>query len=336
LKNDFVIKFGRRGKKLRYLCKSCNITFLLDFSHKKYSPKSLTSLHLDGLPFRKLSKQFDISPSKVMRLVNRYMKDLPPVIDVTSAFSDMSKFSGFLVFDGKFLNIKDYESKIPLIWSIDFFSHDIPHSLLVPSENYVACKRFFSDLSSINYPLIYLVCDDNRSIKRAAKHIFPNVIIQACWKHYLESIRNNLNTKSSDKYLNFMSDIEYIFYDRLTHWEISQYVLTIYSKYKNDNKTLFWMDNIMFRRFDLTNYHQFKNAPRTTNLIESLNSHLNGRLKTIKSFQSFHNAKYFLNAYVLNRRLSKYTDCGPNFKHCNGKKPIQFTLKKNMKLPTFI
>jgi len=264
------------------------------------------------------------------------MKLLPHNINVTSALSDMSKFSGLLVFDGKFISVKPYEYKIPFIWAIDYLAHDIPHAMLAPSENYLSCRKFFLDLKSIKYPLKYLVCDGNSSIKQAATDVFPSVIIQTCWKHFLESVRNDLGIKSSNKYINFAYDVEHIFYERLTSWEIVWYIQDIYPKYKNDNKTLFWMENIMDRRVELTNYHMFKNAPRTTNLIECLNSHLNGRLKTIKGFQSFHSANIWLNAYVLKRRLSKFTDCGLNFKHLNGFKPLELTLKNNMKLPNFI
>lgn len=331
-----VIKFGRRNKKLRYLCKSCNKTFLKDFSHNKYTPKYLSSLHLDGLAFRKLADQVNSSASVVIRKVNKYIKSLPLNIDVTSVFSDMSKFSGFLVFDGKFVSVKSFESKIPLIWGVDYLSHDLPHSMLVPSENYLACRWFFSDLKSINYPLCLLVCDDNSNIKRAALDVFPDVVIQTCWKHFLENIRNDLGTKSSNKYMNFVRDIEHIFYARLAHWELSQFILSIFNKYNNDPKTLFWIDVIMSKRFELTNYHLFVNAPRTTNLIEVFNSHLNGRLKTIKGFENYHYAKYWLNAYVLNRRLSKFTDCSSKFKHLNGFKPLEMTLKNSKKLPNFL
>lgn len=38
-----------------------------------------------------------------------------------------------------------------------------------------------------------------------------------------------------------------------------------------------WIEDLMIRRKELTNYHQFENAPNTTNLIESYNSQLEQR-----------------------------------------------------------
>ena len=214
----------------------------------------------------------------------------------------MSKFSGFLEFDGKFVHTGTYKNKIPFIYAIDFFTHDIPHGMLVPSENYLACRKFFSDLKSINYPLKYLVCDDNNNIKLAAIDIYPDVVIQTCTKHFLESIRDTLNTKTCNKYLPFVIDVESIFTLRLASWELVWKIQDIYNKYNNDPKTMFWMSEIIRRKEELTNYHMFIDAPNTTNLIEVYNSHLEGRLKTIKGFESFHSARRWLNAYIIKRR----------------------------------
>ena len=193
----------------------------------------------------------------------------------------------------------------------------------------------FSDLKSINYPLKYLVCDDNNNIKLAAIDIYPDVVIQTCTKHFLESIRDTLNTKTCNKYLPFVIDVESIFTLRLASWELVWKIQDIYNKYNNDPKTMFWMSEIIRRKEELTNYHMFIDAPNTTNLIEVYNSHLEGRLKTIKGFESFHSARRWLNAYIIKRRLSEFTECGKKFKHLNGHKSLEKTLKNNQKLPDF-
>lgn len=68
----------------------------------------------------------------------------------------------------------------------------------------------------------------------------------------------------------------------------------------------------------LTGYMKQKRIPRTTDLIESYNSHLQGRLKTIKGFESFHHADLWLNGYFLRRRTKVFTDCEGRFKKLNG------------------
>ncbi len=68
-----------------------------------------------------------------------------------------------------------------------------------------------------------------------------------------------------------------------------------------------------------------KRAPATNNLIVSFNSHLEARVRSLKGFESFNSAELWLNAYVMNRRLSKFTDCRGKFKHLNKTAPIAHT-----------
>lgn len=261
------------------------------------------------------------------------LKVFPTCLDVTSKYCEMYKFSGKLIFDGTYVKVKGYKKQIPMLWGVDYDTHDFPHAMLVPSENYQACSKYFSDLKAIKYPLKYLVCDDNNNIKEAAKDIFPNVIIQTCLRHFLENIRKDLGTKTSDKYLNFVEDIEKVYSERLAIWELIEYVIRIYPEYKEDPKTEYWLNQTMIRREELTNYHNFVDVPDTTNMIEGFNGHLKDRLKGIRGFKSFHSAKYFLNAYVLNRRLTKFNSCSKKFKHLNGKIPLAQTIKFTEEIP---
>lgn len=77
-----------------------------------------------------------------------------------------------------------------------------------------------------------------------------------------------------------------------------------------------------------------KNIPRTNNIIESFNSHLQGRLETIKGFESFDHANLWLNAFFLRRRFTKFTDCEGKFRYLNSKTSVQQTPKHNVDLPT--
>ncbi|MBI2524316.1 hypothetical protein HYW11_03895, partial [Candidatus Peregrinibacteria bacterium] len=76
-------------------------------------------------------------------------------------------------------------------------------------------------------------------------------------------------------------------------------------------------------------------CPRTTNLIESMNKQLNGRLKMIQGFESFHTAERWLSAWILRKRCTPFTDCRGKFKKLNGTFSLQHTKKGRMKLPNF-
>ena len=269
----------------------------------------------------------------VFRKCNAFLKKLPLNLNITTQYCNMSNFSGKLVFDGTYISVKGYKHQIPMIWAIDYDTHDIPHFMLVPSENYLACKSFFATLKAIGYPLKYLVSDDNNNIKLAAADIFPNALIQTCWTHYLNNIRADLNIRSSFKYFHFFSEIENVFKSRLCEVELMWKVQAIYPTFCNDKKCLDWLTDLMHKRKQLTNYHMFENCPNTTNLIEVYNSHLKQRLKAIKGFQSYHSAHSWLNAYVIKRRLKSFTDCNTKFKHLNGHCSLEKTIKKSLKLP---
>jgi len=81
-------------------------------------------------------------------------------------------------------------------------------------------------------------------------------------------------------------------------------------------------------------YLRQRNTPQTSNLIESFNSHLQGRLKTIKGFESFTHAKLWLNGYFLRRRTKKFTDCRGKFRKLNGKTSLQIVKKPGIDLPS--
>lgn len=283
-----------------------------------------------------------IESTRIFQIINPLIKDLPSCLELTNDFCDPSKFSGKLVVDGTYLAVKGYENKLALIWGFDYDSHDCPNSLLAPSESYVSYHKYFSGLKSIKYPLKYLVCDGNEGIKLAARDVFPNVVIQTCLKHFLTSIRTdlaiNFRNKNSPYQEFFRIVYALIFSKRLCEieimWEIAKIQNT--KQYVADSKEYSWLTVISNNIKELTNYHTFENCPRTTNLIEGFNSHLKDRTDRIRGFKSFHSAKYWLNAYVLKRRLTEFEACGKNFKHLNGKTPISNTLKDSKQLPDIL
>lgn len=75
----------------------------------------------------------------------------------------------------------------------------------------------------------------------------------------------------------------------------------------------------------LLNYLKYPhlNIPHTTNMIEGMNSQLETRINSLKGFELDKTATNYINAWILKRRFSKYTDCRKPFKDFNGKTPLE-------------
>lgn len=75
----------------------------------------------------------------------------------------------------------------------------------------------------------------------------------------------------------------------------------------------------------LLNYLKYPhlNIPSTTNLLEGFNSQLELRLSSIRGFETEATAKNYINAWIIKRRFTKFTDCRGKFKKLNGKSPIE-------------
>ena len=98
---------------------------------------------------------------------------------------------------------------------------------------------------------------------------------------------------------------------------ITLIILPLTSKYKSE----------------LLAYRSIPQALLTSNLIEGFNSHLEGRLQKLRSFQTVKYARLWFNGYVLKRRFTKFTDCSPKFRYLNGKTGVQMTKKERVDLP---
>lgn len=85
------------------------------------------------------------------------------------------------------------------------------------------------------------------------------------------------------------------------------------------------MDDFNERKQYLFNHLKFPDLhiPHTTNLMEGYNSQLESRLGSIRGFETTDTAKNYLNAWIIKRRFTKFTDCKPPFKHLNGQTPLQ-------------
>ena len=225
------------------------------------------------------------------------------------------------------MKVKGYERKIPVIYGIDYLTHDIVTYIFSVAENYPTCQSFFQSLRLLNYPLQAVVCDDNRNIYEACRSVYPKAVVQLCQTHYLRSLRLGLNVFHDPTYRPFLHEVGQLLKKKRSYVEFENIAGKIYYKHKHDPRCSSVMFDVQRRMDMLCGYMHCKGVPRTTNLIESMNSHLQGRLKTIKGFQSFHSANRWLNAYFLYRRVRPFTDCRGKFRRLNGKSPLQHSIK---------
>jgi len=240
-------------------------------------------------------------------------------------------YSGILLLDGKYTHVKGYKDKIPCVYGLDYLTHDIVHFILSRGENYQTSISFFQSLRLLGYPLHALVCDDNQNFQLACRRVYPKPVIQLCHNHYKENIRRLLAVRSDSTYRPFMFAIDQLFSRKRTKEEFFILARKILTKYGADPKCQSVLLDIDRRKDVLLAYTLEKQIPRTNNLIECFNSHLEGRLKSIKSFQSIHHARLWFNAYFIRRRLKPFTDCGGQFRILNGHSSLEIAIKNDVK-----
>lgn len=317
---------------MRFLCLVCNKWFSVN-RKEKLAVGTLVRLHLDGLPIRKLADQYELSVGTVFSKIRQYLRKLPHNADVSRKYS--TRYSGIMVVDGKFVAVKGFEKKIPVVYGIDYLTHDIPTYKLLPSENYLGCLEYFQSLRLLNYPLKAVVCDDNQNIRDACLAVYPAAVVQICQNHYLENVRKTLNVRTDPTYAPFVRELETLFHPKRSEDDFNRVAKNILVKYKDQSLPVAVLVDIYRRKALLLGYLKCKNCPKTTNIIEAFNSHLNARLESLKGFKTHRTADDWLNGYFLRRRTKKYTDCKGKFKYLNGKKSLEETLKVGLDLPSF-
>lgn len=283
--------------------------------------------HIDGVPERKLANEYDLSEGAVHKIIVEELNSLPENSGLTRDYADISKYCGILILDGKYVKVRGYEKKIPLLWGIDYLTHDIPVMLLAPSENEEAFSRYFRLLKETGYDLKIVVVDDRAGIERALLRHFPYARVQLCHVHYMENLRNALKVRTEGTHITIFLELHALLKLRDLS-ALKQKVGELVLKYEHTNVLYTQLVlNVWGRRRELFAYLSVPECPNNTNLIELYNSHLNGRLKTVKGFKSFPSAVRWLNAYVVRRRTKELTDCEKRFKHLNGKCSLEIAGK---------
>lgn len=314
---------------------SCEQGHSFSISHKEKFP-ILWLRHIDGAPIRKLAVEVELSIAQTYEHVLRELKQLPNSNKLTREYC--SRFCGILIVDAKYIKVRGYPKKIPFIFGIDYLTHDIICCLLAPSENQLAYEKFFGMLRRMQYPMRVVCADDNGAVKPALNRVFPRAGLQTCQNHYLENIRRALCVRTDETHREFFFSLKKLVFDQHEHFArlrgVLRHLLIRYALRSPARQEI--LLDIERRKFELFAYTKIPRCPKNTNLIELYNSHLNGRLKTIKGFKSFASAARWLNAYVIWRRTKTLTDCGPTFKHLNGHCSFELTIKKQAEWPAIL
>lgn len=323
------MKNGSQGYSHHYLCRACEHSFSRYFGH---DPRLLWIEHIDGVPFRKLGDEYGLSGKQAFVRVTRELAQLPSNDALTQTLCDPRRFSGILVMDGKYVAVKSFARKIPFLYGIDYLTHDIPFGALYTAEDEVSFSRFFHQVKQLGYDLQIVVADDRSGLKKALLKVFPSARLQLCHNHYLENIRVALRVRSEERYRPFFYALkESVFGERE---DVTNAIRSFAASIKREKRLLKnIVSEIAYRQEELFNYLLLPGCPNNTNLIELYNSHLNGRLKTIKGFQSFASAQCWLNAWMIRRRTKPFTDCEAKFKYLNGYPSLSLSIKKQARWP---
>lgn len=291
---------------------------------------------MDGVPFRKLGDERGLSGVQAYNRVFEELKQLPDCAEITKQYCAYR--SGILIIDGKYIKVRGYKQKIPFIYGIDYETHDILFGILVPAEDEEAFLECFRILKRLDYPLSVVVADDRSSLPLALKQVFPGVPLQLCQNHYLENIRQALHIRTDPTHQHFFNSLkQYVFDEYADDEQLNaalHHVLTERGEHQLIRQSIVMM--IHHRRKELFAYKDIPNCPNNTNLIELFNSHFSARLKSIKGFKTKEHARLWLNGMLLRRRTKPFTDCGPKFKHLNGKSSLQMTIKKSANWPNIL
>lgn len=188
-----------------------------------------------------------------------------------------------------------------LLWGIDYFKHDIPIYVIAPSESYQSWAKYFSLHRITNCYSELLVCDDNVNIKMAARDKFPAVHIQTCTNHYKENMRRTLRVRSDHTYKPFMKGIEDVFEHKRTDADMYKRLQRLWKDYEHDAVCVSVLTNMQRYYAELTGHRGISGSPTTTNIIEGLNSHLQARLKALRSFESVSYAKLWMKPDTFSR-----------------------------------
>lgn len=239
--------------------------------------------------------------------------------------------------DGVYVPVKGWDTKVPFIFGVDYETHDVPGGVLDFSESEKAFSHLFSKLKEAGYPLRFVVADEASALKPALQKVFPHAEVQLCHVHFLRNIKKVLGcTRKEDVPPPFFWDIRKLL---RTRGEEGRRMLlhAMTETYGRNGLYRFLLSEVLSKWDDLFRYEGAERmglrCPKSTNLIEGLNTQFKDRVKRIKGFESFSSAMRFLNAWMIRRRFAPFTDCRKPFTHLNGYSSFEKSRNPNLPWP---
>jgi len=295
---------------------------------------------------RILARRYGKTRKTVIRAIHRITASLPDSAFIQRRF--LPRWSGVLVFDGKVVRVYDklssmlknssfsedelrWMNKMRWLIGVDHGTGDLPHYDIAKEESRIDLILYFRMLKELGYPLKALICDGNEEIPRAAKFVFgDDVIIQLCTRHFMEGLRRLIGEEQEprrraklDALLRHIQgvieakDIEranerqkrLISFSRTIRHPLKETVMQTFHRHEEE----------------LTAHllHPKLKLPHTSNDAENLIRQLNQRLKSLGRFFHQSYARDYLNAWMLLRRFTPFTDCKGTRTYRNGKAPLE-------------
>ena len=302
------------NNKQRFFCRFCNKSFVWQSKLNKISnEKHWFYLWVkEAFSLRQLSYISRHSPSKLKRIKNYWLKQTPPEY----VFYSRCKH---VLLDGTY-----FHKTGCIICLMDVSSRDVIATIYVNKENYKNVFPWLKTLKEKGLNPTHIVVDGERSVMRALKDTWPNIVIQRCLYHIQREGMRWLRTYPrtiAGKELRYLLGT---LCTTRTVKERDQFINTFslwIKTYRDFLKTL-PSTNIVFKDLKRTKV-LIKNAlpdmfhflnepllPSTTNLIEGLYSRLKSDYSRHRGLTEQNKRQYLKWYCFLNNKNIKTKHCG--------------------------
>ncbi|MEL6192275.1 MAG: transposase [Bacteroidota bacterium] len=168
-----TIKWGKQGGKQRYKCKNCGILFTGSNPVTKYRNSQVwfEKWVSERQTYRYLSLESHKSVSTLQRLFRHYLSHPP-------TYLIRSRDQVHLIIDGTY-----FTNDLCLVLYRD---NDIKYTQLYrfsDGEHYGEIKEDLDNLALLGIGIASVTCDGKRSIIKAVREVYPDVVLQRCVVH---------------------------------------------------------------------------------------------------------------------------------------------------------
>lgn len=338
--SEHIQSRGKRRGVRRFFCLECKLWFNVDYTAKKqtreHKRQEMALAHLQGLSFRSLARLYDTSTGQAYNEVMQFLSGLPNIADINRLYAD--RFGSCIALaDGKYISVQPYKKKIPILWLIDYFTHEPIAFKICPSESLQGYKSLFGAAKLCGYKLCLLVSDGHTSIWTPCQKVYPKATHQLCQVHFMRALEEWFEYSHLDRtHEKFLCQLrQQLFSRKINQKTFNKRASDLLTQYQNDPVYTSVLTSIARLQPELQGHLRFPGAPVTTNLIEGYNSQMEDRLQTIDGFANIKQAKIWTNGFLVYKALTPMADCKGQFKNLNGHAPLELALKKNVNMPTW-